>query len=78
PENLLLQQAQREALEQELCQSALESHLQRLLEGRWLHCQLKRPSPFCVPLMVERLREQLSSERLSDRLARLAEEFEDA
>ncbi|MGA1028120.1 MAG: ligase-associated DNA damage response DEXH box helicase [Burkholderiaceae bacterium] len=78
PENLLLQQAQREALEQELCQSALESHLQRLLEGRWLHCQLKRPSPFCVPLMVERLREQLSSERLSDRLARLAAEFEDA
>jgi len=27
--------------------------------------------------MVERLREQLSSERLSDRLARLAEEFDD-
>lgn len=77
PENLLLQQAQREALEQELCQSALEGHLQRLLQGQWRHCQLRRPSPFCVPLMVERLREQLSSERLSDRLARLANEFDD-
>lgn len=78
PENLLLKQAQREALQQELSQDLLERQLQGLVDNKWLHCHLQRPSPFCVPLMVDRLREQLSSERLADRLARLAQEFDDA
>ena len=29
------------------------------------------PSPFALPLMVERFREQLSTEKLADRLARI-------
>jgi ATP-dependent Lhr-like helicase len=36
------------------------------------------PSPFALPLMVERLREQLSTEMLKDRLARLVAEGEAA
>jgi len=33
--------------------------------------ELEVPSPFALPLMVERFREQLSTEKLSDRLARI-------
>ncbi|MDH5339932.1 MAG: hypothetical protein OEW22_09170, partial [Rubrivivax sp.] len=36
------------------------------------------PSPFSLPLMVERLREQLSTEKLADRLDRLLVEAEQA
>jgi ATP-dependent Lhr-like helicase len=39
---------------------------------------LKAPSPFALPLMVERLREQLSTEKLKDRLDRLLAESEAA
>jgi ATP-dependent Lhr-like helicase len=39
---------------------------------------LKAPSPFALPLMVERLREQLSTEKLKDRLDRMLAEGETA
>jgi ATP-dependent Lhr-like helicase len=39
---------------------------------------LRSPSPFALPLMVERLREQLSTEKLKDRLERLIAEGEAA
>lgn len=70
PDNRLLQQAQREVLSQELELTRLQQTLQRL-QGQpidWV--MLKRPSPFSLPLMVERLRERLSTEKLSDRVAR--------
>ena len=39
---------------------------------------MKAPSPFSLPLMVERLREQLSTEKLNDRLLRLIAQGEAA
>jgi ATP-dependent Lhr-like helicase len=41
---------------------------------RWV--ELRAPSPFSLPLMVERLRERLSNEKLKDRLERLLAEAE--
>ena len=35
---------------------------------------LPAPSPFALPLLVERLREQLSTEKLKDRLDRMLAE----
>ena len=35
---------------------------------------LRVPSPFSLPLMVERFREKLSTEKLADRLARILKE----
>jgi len=32
--------------------------------------ELQSPSPFCLPLLVERLREQLSTEQLTARIER--------
>jgi ATP-dependent Lhr-like helicase len=34
------------------------------------------PSPFSLPLMVERFREKLSTEKLADRLARIIKDAE--
>ena len=36
--------------------------------------ELEVPSPFALPLMVERFREALSTEKLADRLARILAE----
>jgi ATP-dependent Lhr-like helicase len=38
--------------------------------------QLRAPSPFALALMVERFREQLSTEKLADRLARIVADAE--
>jgi ATP-dependent Lhr-like helicase len=76
--NLLLTQAQREVLEQELELTRLRATL-RELHGRQLAPQpLERASPFAFGLMVERFREQLTTEKLSDRVARLVLALEKA
>ena len=68
--NLLLGQAQTEVLSQELDIRRLEEVLARMRGQRVEAVELAVPSPFAPPLMVERFREQLSTERLADRLAR--------
>lgn len=76
--NLLLTQAQREVLEQELEIGRLRSALGRLREREPVRVALERPGPFAFPLMVERLREQVSTEKLADRVARMVRELERA
>jgi ATP-dependent Lhr-like helicase len=39
---------------------------------------IKRPTPFAFPLLVERFRESSSSEKLSDRIARMVADLEKA
>ncbi len=76
--NLLLTQAQTEVLSQELNISQLRSTLERLKNLPLTHVALAAPSPFSLPLMVERLREKLSTEKLADRLARIVKDAETA
>jgi ATP-dependent Lhr-like helicase len=76
--NRLLGQAENEVLSQELELARLGAVLQRLAAQPLELVELKAPSPFCLPLMVERLREQLSTEKLKDRLDRLLAEGEAA
>ena len=78
PENLLLAQARREVLEQELEISRLRASLERLGTMRLHRVAIARPTPFAFPLLVDRLREQLSTEKLSDRVARMVRELEAA
>ncbi|HMY98257.1 MAG TPA: ligase-associated DNA damage response DEXH box helicase [Burkholderiaceae bacterium] len=74
--NRLLTQADEEVLAQELDIGQLGATLQRLAGLRIDWVELRAPSPFSLPLMVERLREQFSTEKLADRLARLLREAE--
>ena len=76
--NLLLTQAQEEVLRQELDVNRLEHTLQRI-NRRTLDLHLiKRPTPMAFPLLVERMRESLSTEKLSDRIARMVRDLEKA
>lgn len=76
--NLLLTQAQEEVLRQELDVERLEQVLQRIQQRRLDLHVLKRPSPLAFPLLVERFRESLSSEKLADRIARMVGDLERA
>jgi ATP-dependent Lhr-like helicase len=78
PHNLLLTQAQQEVLRQELDVARLAATLVQM-KNRTLHWQaLARPTPFAFPLLVERFRESSSSEKLSDRIARMVADLEKA
>jgi len=78
PANRLLLQAEQELLSQELEIGRLQASLARM-NGQRLELQvLARPTPFSFPLMVERFREQLSSESVSDRIARMVAQLDQA
>ena len=76
PDHALLHQAHEEVRTLELHAGALQQTLARLQACPWQWVELTRPSPLGFPLMVERLREQLSSEKLADRVARMLREAE--
>jgi ATP-dependent helicase Lhr and Lhr-like helicase len=69
--NQLLTQAEREVLAQELELERLRGSLKRMASQRVELVTLQTPSPFALPLMVERFREELSTEKLADRLQRI-------
>ena len=70
-DNMLLSQAHREVLEQQLEQSRMTQALARIGEARLVVMELKRPSPLSFPLLVDRMREELSSESLADRVRKM-------
>jgi ATP-dependent Lhr-like helicase len=76
--NLLLTQAQREVLEQELDLGRLRATLARLRGRALVEVELERPGPFAFPLLIERLRERVTTEKLADRVARMVRELERA
>ena len=76
--NLLLTQAEREVLEQELELTRLRDTLVELHARRIAYREVKRATPFGFALMVERFREKVSTEKLSDRVARMVRELEKA
>ncbi len=74
--NLLLNQAENEVLSQELELSRLAQALARMRARTVAFAQLRHPSPMSLPLMVERFREKLSTEQLSQRLDRILRDME--
>ncbi|MES2888982.1 MAG: ligase-associated DNA damage response DEXH box helicase [Pseudomonadota bacterium] len=76
PENMLLAQAHGEVLQHELDVQRLGETLAHLRRLPLAWVDLPAASPLCLPLMVERLREKLSTETLADRLARMVRDAE--
>ncbi|WP_341521043.1 ligase-associated DNA damage response DEXH box helicase [Pseudomonas sp. G.S.17] len=76
--NLLLTQAEEEVLRQELDVQRLEHTLQRINQRTLDVHLIKRATPLAFPLLVERMRESLSSEKLADRIARMVRDLEKA
>ncbi|MFW5972728.1 MAG: ligase-associated DNA damage response DEXH box helicase [Bacteroidota bacterium] len=78
PENLLLEQARREVLEQQLDEPRLRRALVRLQQARVTVIDTPRISPFAFPIYVDRIRERMSSEKLADRVRKLQLSLEKA
>jgi ATP-dependent Lhr-like helicase len=76
--NRLLHQAEAELLQLELDITRLRNSLARMASQTLVVKPLTRPTPFAFPLLVERLREQLSNEKLADRIARMVAQLEKA
>jgi len=74
--NLLLTQAEQEVLSQELEISRLRDTLERIGRRELDLVALRHPSPMSLPLMVERFRETLTTEQLSQRLDRILRDME--
>jgi len=76
PDNLLLAQSVREVLERRLEAPRIAAALTRLRGSRVLLTRPARPTPFSFPLLVEIFREELSTEALDARVARMVAQLE--
>ena len=78
PDSLLLEQARREVLEEQLERPRLQAALERMAASRWRLERTARPGPLAFPLLVERLNNRLSNESLLERVQRLIAEAQEA
>ena len=76
--NRLLGQAHREVLERQLERTRLGHTLQRISQSRVIVTTPRRTPPLAFPLLVDRTRDKLSSEKLSDRVKRMQRALERA
>lgn len=76
PGNLLLEQCRREVLDQQLEWTRLRVALQRMEAGKLRIMHPPKVTPMAFSLMVDKLRERVSSESLAERVARLQKELE--
>lgn len=71
PAHLLLQQAHREVLTYEVEAQRLHHSLERISNSSFLITRPKELTPFCFPIKVDSLRDELTSEKLQDRIKRM-------
>ncbi|MEM9001952.1 MAG: ligase-associated DNA damage response DEXH box helicase [Cyanobacteria bacterium P01_F01_bin.86] len=76
PGNLLLKQAEREVLQEQLETHRLTKTLERLAKLSVVWKETKRPSPMAFPLLVERLGTRMSNESLLARIQRLKQQWD--
>ena len=69
--NLLLQQAFEEVMDFQLEEVRLRAALDRIHHQRIIITTPQVPTPFAFPIMVDHLREKLTSEKLEDRIKRM-------
>jgi ATP-dependent Lhr-like helicase len=74
--NLLLRQAYNEVMEQQMEEVRLRNMLERIQKGHIIITFPKRLTPFCFPIKVDSMRENLSSEKLEDRIKRMQMQLE--
>jgi len=76
PHNLLLRQAYNEVMEQQMEEQRLRDMLERIQQGKIIITFPKRLTPFCFPIKVDSMREDLSSEKLEERVKRMQLQLE--
>ena len=76
PGNLLLRQAYQEVFYQQMEEVRLRNMLERIQESRIVITYPQQLTPFCFPIKVDSMRENLSSEKLEDRIKRMQTQLE--
>lgn len=73
--NLLLRQAYEEVMDFQLEEARLRRALERITKQKIIITHPEQPTPFAFPIIVDRLREKLSSEKLEDRIRKMALQY---
>lgn len=73
--NLLLRQAYEEVMDFQLEEARLRRALDRISRQKIIITHPDQPTPFAFPIIVDRLREKLSSEKLEDRIRKMALQY---
>ena len=76
--NMLLTQAHREVLERQLERTRLGHTLERLSRSKVVITEPRRTPPLAFPLLIDRTRDKVSSEKLADRVRRMQRALERA
>jgi ATP-dependent Lhr-like helicase len=71
PHNLLLRQAYQEVLDQQMEEVRLRNMLERIQQSNIILTFPQRLTPFCFPIKVDSMRENLTSEKLEDRVKKM-------
>jgi ATP-dependent Lhr-like helicase len=74
-QNLLLRQAFNEAFFYQMEEARLRESLDRIYNSKIVITYPEELTPFCFPIKVDSLREQLTSEKLEDRIKKMRPEF---
>jgi len=73
--NLLLRQAYEEVMDFQLEEVRLRTALERIARQKIIITRPDKPTPFAFPIIVDRLREKLTTEKLEDRIKRMAVQY---
>ncbi|MFL5741024.1 MAG: ligase-associated DNA damage response DEXH box helicase [Flavisolibacter sp.] len=76
PDNVLLRQSFREVFDQQMEEMRLREMLERISHARIVLTYPSRLTPFCFPIKVDSMRENLTSEKLEDRVRRMQKQLE--
>ncbi|TXJ22565.1 MAG: ligase-associated DNA damage response DEXH box helicase [Chitinophagaceae bacterium] len=76
PDNLLLKQAYQEVFAQQMEEVRLRDMLQRIERSDIVITWPEQLTPFCFPIKVDSMREDLSSEKLEDRVRKMQLQLE--
>jgi ATP-dependent Lhr-like helicase len=71
PDNLLVRQAFQEVFDQQMQEARLRDMLYRIQKSDIVITFPKRLTPFCFPIKVDSMRENITSEKLEDRVRRM-------
>ena len=73
-----LQQAEQEVLDLQLDANRLQRAIRRIEDSEIILVSPEKMTPLAFPLLVDKLRERLSSESLAERVARMQKQLEAA
>jgi len=74
-DNVLIRQAYQEVFSQQMEEMRLRDMLQRVQNSKIILTYPERLTPFCFPIKVDSMRENLTSEKLADRVRRMQEQL---